>query len=409
MIAQKQSLILNRLLEPPEVVSLSWREILSAHMASGKRLAPEDAVILYRDAPLHLLRSAANARRKEINGNEEVTYLIDRNINYTNICTINCQFCSFYRPPGHDETYTQTIDEISQRVKELEQIGGVRILMQGGVNPELGIEYYTNLLSSLRTLHPSIDLDCFSPIEIEGIADVAKITTLEVLQHLKDAGMHGLPGGGAEMLVDDVRMDVSPKKGSPDNWLRVMSEAQSLGLITSATNVFGFGETAEDRVEHMRRIRVLQDESLAKKSSGFTSFIAWPVQLENNTYGKRNRGRNRIELGAGPSEYLRHVAVSRLFFDNIDHIQASWPTMGLSIAQMALLGGADDAGSTMMEENVVSASGTEKIEASEMELQDAIVRAGFRPVRRNSRYEKLSTPTPNTKLEDLAAPPPSQF
>ena len=391
------------------MVSLSWREILSAHMASGKRLAPEDAVILYRDAPLHSLRSAANARRKEINGNEEVTYLIDRNINYTNICTINCQFCSFYRPPGHDETYTQTIEEISQRVKELEQIDGVRILMQGGVNPELGIDYYTNLIKSLRELHPTIDLDCFSPIEIEGIAEVTNISTLDVLKHLKDAGMHGLPGGGAEMLVDDVRMDVSPKKGSPDNWLRVMSEAQSLGLITSATNVFGFGETAEDRVEHMRRIRVLQDESLAKKSSGFTSFIAWPVQLENNSYGKRNRGRNRIELGAGPSEYLRHVAVSRLFFDNIDHIQASWPTMGLSIAQMALLGGADDAGSTMMEENVVSASGTEKIEASEMELQDAIVRAGFLPVRRNSRYEKLSTPTPNTKLENLAAPPPTQF
>ena len=391
------------------MVSLTWSKILSEHTASGNRLTTEDAVVLYRDAPLHSLRRAANTRRKQINGNEEVTYLIDRNINYTNICTINCQFCSFYRPPGHEETYTQTIDEISQRVTELEQIGGVRILMQGGVNPELGIEYYTNLLRSLRTLHPSIDLDCFSPIEIEGIADVAKITTLEVLQHLKDAGMHGLPGGGAEMLVDDVRKDVSPKKGAPENWLRVMSEAQSLGLVTSATNVFGFGESVEDRIEHMNRIRELQDQSVAKYSIGFTSFIAWPVQLENNTYGKRNQGKNRIELGAGPSEYLRHVAVSRLFFDNISHIQASWPTMGLSIAQMALLGGADDAGSTMMEENVVSASGTDKIEASEVELQNAIVRAGFRPVRRNSRYVKLETPAPEIKLDQLASPPPSQF
>ena len=378
-------------------------------MTTGKRLTPEDAVILYRDASLHSLRSAANNKRKQMNGNEEVTYLIDRNINYTNICTINCQFCSFYRPPGHEETYTQTIDEISQRVKELEQIDGVRILMQGGVNPDLGIDYYTNLLQSLRELHPTIDLDCFSPIEIEGIAEVAKLTTLEVLQHLKNAGMHGLPGGGAEMLVDEVRKDVSPKKGAPENWLRVMSEAQSLGLVTSATNVFGFGETIENRIEHMKRIRELQDESLVNFSNGFTSFIAWPVQLENNSYGKRNSGRNRIELGAGPSEYLRHVAVSRLFFDNIEHIQASWPTMGLSIAQMALLGGADDAGSTMMEENVVSASGTEKIEASEIELQDAIVRAGFRPRRRNSRYEILNTPQPETKLKDLAAPPPSQF
>ena len=388
---------------------MSWSEILESHMDSSSRLSQQDAVILYRDAPLHALRSAANKRRKEVNGNQEVTYLIDRNINYTNVCTINCQFCSFYRPPGHDETYTQTLDEISERVKELEQIDGTRILMQGGVNPDLGIEYYTNLLKSLRARHPSIDLDCFSPIEIEGIAEVANLSTLEVLSHLKQAGMHGLPGGGAEMLVESVRNDVSPKKGSPDNWLRVMQEAQSLGLITSATNVFGFGESVEDRVEHMHRIRELQDSSLADFSNGFTSFIAWPVQLENNTYGKRNRGRNKYELGAGPTEYLRHVAISRLFFDNIDHIQASWPTMGLSIAQMALLGGADDAGSTMMEENVVSASGTSKMEASELELQDAIVRAGFIPRRRNSRYDLLDTPEPQTKLAELPAPPPTQF
>tara|TARA_B100000459_G_scaffold84855_1_gene47512 strand:- start:556 stop:1692 length:1137 start_codon:yes stop_codon:yes gene_type:complete len=378
-------------------------------MASRSRLSQEDAVVLYRDAPLHALRNAANQRRVEMNGNKQVTYLIDRNINYTNVCTINCQFCSFYRPPGHEETYTQTLDEISHRVSELESIDGTRILMQGGVNPDLGIVYYTDLLKSLREKHPTIDLDCFSPIEIEGIAEVANLSTLEVLTHLKDAGMHGLPGGGAEMLVESVRKDVSPKKGSPDNWLRVMQEAQSLGLITSATNVFGFGETIENRVEHMSRIRELQDSSLADYSNGFTSFIAWPVQLENNTYGKRNRGRNKFELGAGPTEYLRHVAVSRLFFDNIDHIQASWPTMGLAIAQMALLGGADDAGSTMMEENVVSASGTNKIQASELELQDAIVRAGFVPRRRNSRYEHLETPSPITKLSELASPPPSQF
>jgi len=388
---------------------MSWRQILESHMASRSRLSQEDAVVLYRDAPLHSLRNAANQRRMEMNGNKQVTYLIDRNINYTNVCTINCQFCSFYRPPGHEETYTQTFDEISQRVSELESIDGTRILMQGGVNPGLGIDYYTDLLKFLREKHPTIDLDCFSPIEIEGIAEVANLSTLEVLTHLKGAGMHGLPGGGAEMLVESVRKNVSPKKGSPVNWLRVMREAQSLGLITSATNVFGFGETIENRIEHMSRIRELQDSSLADYSNGFTSFIAWPVQLENNTYGKRNRGRNKFELGAGPTEYLRHVAVSRLFFDNIDHIQASWPTMGLSIAQMALLGGADDAGSTMMEENVVSASGTSKIQASESELQDAIVRAGFVPRRRNSRYEHLETPPPTTKLSELASPPPSQF
>ncbi len=388
---------------------MSWSQILESHMRTGKRLSVDDAIILYRDAPLHALRRSANQRRIEMNGNREVTYLIDRNINYTNVCTINCQFCSFYRPPGHDENYTQTIEEISERVRQLEAIEGSRILMQGGVNPELGMDYYTNLLKSLRTRHPSIDLDCFSPIEIEGIADVTNTSTLEVLTHLREAGMHGLPGGGAEMLVEDVRNDVSPKKGSPDNWLRVMKEAQSLGLVTSATNVFGFGESIENRIEHMHRIRELQDYSVENYSNGFTSFISWPVQLENNSYGRRNRGRNKYELGAGPTEYLRHVAISRLFFDNVQHIQASWPTMGLSIAQMALLGGADDAGSTMMEENVVSASGTSKIEASEMELQDAIIRAGFTPRRRNSRYELLDTPSAPTALSELAAPPPSQF
>ena len=388
---------------------MNWQDILETQVSEAPRLTVQEAVVLYRDAPLHELRNAAHARRLAINGDREVTYLIDRNINYTNVCTINCQFCSFYRPPGHDETYTQTLDEISDRVKELEEIDGTRILMQGGVNPELGIEYYTNLLSSLRLRHPSIDLDCFSPIEIEGIAEVTGISTLEVLTHLKAAGMHGLPGGGAEMLVESVRTDVSPKKGSPDNWLNVMREAQSLGLITSATNVFGFGETIEDRVEHMFRIRELQDFSIENYSNGFTSFIAWPVQLENNSYGKRNRGRNKFELGAGPTEYLRHIAISRLFFDNIAHIQASWPTMGLSIAQMALLGGADDAGSTMMEENVVSASGTEKMQATEIELQNAVIRAGFRPRRRNSRYELLDTPDEKSKISEMAAPPPIQF
>ena len=388
---------------------MNWSEILSELASNDRRITVGEAVEIYRNAPLHALRKSAHQKRLLINGNKNVTYLIDRNINYTNICTINCQFCSFYRPPGHDETYTQTIDEISQRVKELEEIQGVRILMQGGVNPELGMDYYTNLLSELKKRHPTIDLDCFSPIEIEGIAEVTGLTTIEVLRQLKAAGMHGLPGGGAEILVESVRMDVSPKKGHPDNWLKVMGEAQSLGLVTSATNVFGFGESIENRVEHMARIRNLQDESLSAHSTGFTSFIAWPVQLENNTYGKRNKGQNKFELGAGPTEYLRHVAVSRLFFDNISHIQASWPTMGIHVAQMALLGGADDAGSTMMEENVVSASGTEKIQATELELQDTIVRAGFKPVRRNSRYELLSTPEPITVIEKLPAPPPIQF
>ena len=387
---------------------MAWSQILERVQSSDRiwRLSVEDCIELYDNAPLHPLMSAAHCRRIQHNPTNEVTYLVDRNINYTNVCTINCQFCSFYRPPGHDETYTQSYDEIHTRIHELEGIGGSRILMQGGVNPSLEFDWYINLIKELRDQHPSIDLDCFSPIEIEGIAEVTNLSTQEVLVRLKEAGMHGLPGGGAEMLVEDVRKDVSPKKGHPDNWLRVMKEAQLLGLTTSATNVIGFGETNADRVQHLRRIREQQDEVRKLNLPGFTSFIAWPVQLETNTFGKRNKGQNKFERGAGPTEYLRHVAISRLFLDNVDHIQASWPTMGMGIAQMALLAGADDAGSTMMEENVVSASGTTKLSATEYELQLSIRRAGFLPVRRNSDYDQLDTPNALAGSPEVMCKPP---
>lgn len=386
-----------------------WQDILDAQRGpSPPRLSVEDATILYEEADFNLLRSVAFERRKKVNHGNHVTYMIDRNVNYTNVCTINCQFCSFYRPPGHSETYTQTYEEISTRFSELEAVEGIRVLMQGGVNPDLPLEWYTDLISFLKNKHPSIALDCFSPIEIEGIAEVCSLSTLEVLTALKTAGMHGLPGGGAEMLVDDVRLDISPKKGSAANWLRVMHEAQSLGLTTSATNVIGFGESAMHRVKHMEKIRDLQDKANQNGWIGFTSFIAWPVQLESNVFGKRNQGRNRIELGAGPTEYLRHVAISRLFFDNIDHIQGSWPTMGLDVAQMALFGGADDIGSTMMEENVVSASGTEKTCALEVELQETIRRAGFVALRRDSNYNLLETPDVAPDVRTFPAPPPLQ-
>ena len=386
-----------------------WEKILDEQRGpSPPRLSVEDATELYENADFNLLRSVALERRKIVNPGNHVTYMIDRNVNYTNVCTINCQFCSFYRPPGHEETYTQTFEQISKRISELEDVSGVRVLMQGGVNPELPLSWYTDLMKFLRKKHPSIDLDCFSPIEIEGIAEVCGKSTLEVLTELKQAGMHGLPGGGAEMLVDDVRLDISPKKGSAENWLRVMHEAQSLGLTTSATNVFGFGETASHRVQHMNRIRDLQDQALKNEWIGFTSFVAWPVQLETNVFGRRNHGQNKFELGAGPTEYLRHVAISRLFFDNISHIQGSWPTMGLDIAQMALLGGADDVGSTMMEENVVSASGTEKTCALETELQETVRRAGFEPTRRDSDYNLLETPFVSPDVSAFPAPPPMQ-
>ncbi len=367
-------------------------DILLSQLADNPpRISVEEAIILYEDADLGDLMYVASARRAAIIPGNEVTYLVDRNINYTNACTINCQFCSFYRPPDHPEAYTQSFDEISLRVSELEDIGGSRILMQGGVNPDLPLSWYTELVSRLNEKHPKIHLDCFSPIEIEGIAEICGISTREVLRRLKDSGMHGLPGGGAEMLVDNVRNNISPKKGSSSNWIKVMREAQDLDLITSATNVIGFGESSEDRVLHMELIRNAQDEAIMTGSLGFTSFISWPVQLQNNVFGSRNKGENRKKLGASSSEYLRHVAISRLFFDNITHIQASWPTMGMEIAQLALSAGADDAGSTMMEENVVSASGTNKTKATERELQRIILRSGYTPRKRDSEYNLLDT------------------
>ena len=383
-----------------------WRDILSSQYSEGPpRLSVEDAVSLYDSADINELMHAAMLRRRSQVPGNEVTYLVDRNVNYTNVCTINCQFCSFYRPPEHPESYTQSFSEISERLSELEAIGGSRVLMQGGVHPELKLEWYTDLLSELSARHPSIALDCFSPIEIEGISQVCGLSTKDVLTRLKEAGMHGLPGGGAEMLVDEIRLDVSPKKGSAENWLNVMREAQELELTTSATNVFGFGENNQHRVLHMHSLREMQDDAASEGRKGFTSFVPWPVILGNNSFGSRNQGQNRLTLGAGPTEYLRHVAISRLFFDNIPHIQASWPTMGFEVAQIALLAGADDAGSTMMEENVVSASGTTETEATEGDLQRMILRAGFRPRRRDSDYELLET---EVLREELPTPVPLQ-
>jgi len=367
-----------------------WRRILKEQLSDIPPILDVDsATTLYSEADINDLMHTAMERRKLQVPGSKVTYLVDRNINYTNVCTINCQFCSFYRPPEHRDAYTQSVEQIRRRVSELEKFGGSRILMQGGVNPNLPLQWYLNLLNELRTHHPSIDLDCFSPIEIEGIADLCGMTTYEVLSELTAAGLHGLPGGGAEMLVDQIRFDVSPKKGPSDNWLKVMEEAQQLGLVTSATNVFGFGESIGQRIEHMEKIRQLQDRSISKGISHFTSFISWPVMLANNSLGMRNSGRNLFELGSGAVEYLRHVSISRLFFHNIPHIQASWPTMGMDIAQMALFAGADDIGSTMMEENVVSSSGAIKTEASETELRQVIREAGYIPVKRDSEYNFL--------------------
>ncbi len=355
--------------------------------AAGRRLTPDEGLRLLRDADLLELGQAAQRSRFRHLPARQVTYLVDRNVNYTNVCITDCQFCAFYRhSESHPEAYTLSRQQIAAKMDELLEAGGTRVLMQGGHNPRLRLAWYEDLLRWLRTAYPEIELNCFSPSEIDHIAQVEGCTVEEVLRRLQAAGLAGLPGGGAEMLDDDVRRRVSPKKQSANRWLDVMRVAQGLGLVTTATMVIGFGESLQQRIGHLLRLRELQDESLAAHGNGFAAFIAWTLQIENTSLGS---SRERDTLGASAHEYLRLVAVARLFLDNIDHIQASWPTQGTRLAQVALEFGCDDFGSTMMEENVVSAAGTSLCSVAEVALQQSIAGAGYVPAQRDSRYNIL--------------------
>ncbi|MGL4610041.1 MAG: CofH family radical SAM protein [Trueperaceae bacterium] len=353
---------------------------------SGSRLTPEEAVQLYK-LPLFELASAADAVRRLRTKPEVVSYLIDRNINYSNVCNVGCAFCGFYRTRKQEDAYTLSFEQISQKIVELEAVGGTRILMQGGVNPYLPFTWYLDLMKHLKAQHPTIRVEAFSPEEIKGMSKLTGMGTLEVLKELHQAGLDGLPGGGGEMLVDDIRhaKHISPARISTPDWLRIMSEAQSLGLYTTATMVIGFGETHAQRVESMKGIRDLQDKSLAKYRNGFSAFISWTLQ----TKGVRIHGKVPT---AGPHEYLQNLAVSRLFLDNIPNFQASWPTMGHKIAQTALFFGANDYGSTMLEENVVSQAGAKHRNTPEREMIRQIVDAGFEPMQRDSLYKLIRKP-----------------
>ncbi len=358
----------------------------------GERISFEEAVFLYRNADLDALADAAHQVRCQKTDPHIVTYLVDRNINYTNVCITNCQFCAFYRPPGHPEAYVRSYEDIARRVEELIAWGGTRILMQGGHHPDLRLSWYEDLLRFLSTTYPEIEIDAFSPSEVEHIADVEGMTVREVLERLMAAGLKGLPGGGAEILDDEIRNRISPKKQNTDGWLNVMRIAQELGLATSATMVIGFGETVEHRIRHLQRLRDLQDESLRKHGNGFTAFIPWTAQIsEANSLG---RSRFRDRYGADYDEYLRHTAISRLFLDNFTHIQASWPTQGEAVARRALYFGADDFGSTMLEENVVSAASAYTAGKPRMSVYDIhqhILQAGFWPAQRDTRYNIVRT------------------
>jgi cyclic dehypoxanthinyl futalosine synthase len=354
---------------------------------AGERLSPEEAVRIYRGADLLALGQAAQAARFRKVPERRVTYLVDRNINYTNVCITDCQFCAFYRPSeDHPEAYTLSRAELAVKLDELLDVGGTRVLMQGGHHPGLRLSWYEETLRWMRSVYPEVEINAFSPSEVAHIAELEQMPVAGVLQRLQSAGLAGLPGGGAEMLDDEVRRRVSPKKQSAEGWLEAMRAAHALGLTTTATMVIGFGETVEQRIGHLQKLRDLQDESLRLHGHGFTAFIAWSLQVENTPLG---RSKSRFEYGASAHDYLRLASVARLFLDSFTHLQASWPTQGLRMAEVALEFGCDDFGSTMLEENVVSAAGTTLRNAAEIAIQRHIHGAGFVPAQRDSRYDIL--------------------
>jgi cyclic dehypoxanthinyl futalosine synthase len=361
-----------------------------AKIHAGERINYEEGLHLYDHADLLDLGEAANARRQQINPGERVTYLIDRNINYTNVCVTDCQFCNFYTPKSSDpKAYVNSKEILGHKISEALALGATRILMQGGHNPDLPYEYYIDLVGWIHQTFPAIEIDAFSPSEIEFMGQVSGKSWLEILTELKAVGLRGLPGGGGEILDDEIRERVSPKKIKTDNWLGVMEVAHSLDLTTTATMVIGFRESSRHRMNHFQRLREVQDRSLAKGSRGFNAFISWPVQIENTPLG---RSKYSAEYGATPNEYLRHSAMARIFLDNIPHLAASWPTMGAKVGQVALHFGADDFGSTMIEENVVSAAGAPTKVSPMMsvaEIHRQVRGAGFYPAQRDSSYNIL--------------------
>ena len=349
---------------------------------AGERITGDDAMALYRDAPLADLgaladrrRDLAKARAYDGHGREVVTYIIDRNINYTNVCNVYCKFCAFYRTEKDYDHYVLSHEEIDQKLDELTSIGGVQILMQGGHHPGLKIDYYLDLLSHIKDKYPHINIHAFSPPEFNHFAQVFGMPLREVISKFKDAGLGSIPGGGGEILVDRVRNRIAPLKCDSNHWLEVMAIAHELGLKTSATMMFGHVETVAERIEHLDRLRVQQDAT-----GGFTAFICWTFQPDNTKLKA---------MPVGTAEYLRMQALSRIYLDNFENVQSSWVTQGPKIGQIALRYGANDFGSVMMEENVVSKAGTSfRINADEIER--LIREMGYTPHRRDNWYRLLS-------------------
>jgi cyclic dehypoxanthinyl futalosine synthase len=353
-------------------------EILE-RVLDGERLDDEGALALLESRDLVAVGRVANEIRNRKQDASRITFIVDRNLNYTNVCVTDCDFCAFYRSPGDTrEAYVLPKPVIFKKIEETLAIGGTGLLMQGGHNPDLAIDYYVDLFSSIKARYP-IHLHALSPPEVQHIARRSKLTVPATLARLRDAGLDSLPGGGGEILVDRVRKIIAPKKTTSDEWLGVMREAHRLGMSTTATMMYGHVETVAERVEHMRRIRELQDQT-----GGFRAFISWTFQDDGNRLGAL------VPPETMPTsfDYLLTQAVSRIYLDNVPHIQSSWVTQGMKIGQVALGFGADDMGSVMMEENVVSAAGTTH-RTSIDELVHLIRSLGKTPVQRDTLYREV--------------------
>jgi cyclic dehypoxanthinyl futalosine synthase len=360
------------------VAAPTVREILDKAL-DGERISDEEAVELLRSRELVAVGRVADELRARKTDPSRVTFIVDRNLNYTNICVTDCDFCAFYRRPGdRTEGYLLPKPVIFKKIEETLAIGGTGVLMQGGHHPDLGIDYYEDLFRSIKARY-KIHLHALSPPEIQHIARRSHLTVWETLSRLRDAGLDSVPGGGGEVLVDRVRDLIAPKKTKSQEWLDVMRHAHRLGMSTTATMMYGHVETLEERVEHMRRIREVQDET-----RGFRAFISWTFQRDGNRLADKVRDDDMPTS----FDYLLTQAVSRIYLDNVDHIQSSWVTQGLKIGQVALGFGADDMGSVMIEENVVSAAGTTYRTSTE-ELVHLIKALGKTPVQRDTLYRDV--------------------
>jgi cyclic dehypoxanthinyl futalosine synthase len=345
----------------------------------GERITGDEALTLLRSRDLVAVGRVADELRNRKIDKRRVTFIVDRNVNYTNVCYTDCDFCAFYRRPGDTrEGYLLPKAVIFKKIEETLALGGTALLMQGGHHPDLGVDYYEDLFSSIKARYP-IHLHALSPSEIQHAARRSKVSIPEALTRLRDAGLDSLPGGGAEILVDRVRKIISPKKTTSAEWLGIMRDAQRIGMSTTATMMYGHVETLEERVEHMRRIRELQDET-----HGFRAFISWTFQRDGNRLGDVVRE----EVRPTSFDYLLTQAVSRIYLDNVDHIQSSWVTQGMKVGQVALSFGADDMGSVMIEENVVSAAGTTHRATAE-DFVRAIKALGKTAVQRDTLYRDV--------------------